>query len=65
MKKFVISSTAYESKDEALAQLTEWSENGTLDSKARVYEVKRKYQPVLNKHYTTTLSLDVELEEVE
>lgn len=59
MKKYVISSTEFESKDEAMAQIAEWAEGGTLDSKARVYEVKRKYQPVLSK------SVDVELMEVE
>lgn len=57
MKKYVISSTEFESKDEAMAQIAEWAEDGTLDSRARVYEVKRTYQPAF--------SIDVKLVEVE
>lgn len=56
-KKFVISSTEFDTKDEAIAQIAEWDEDGTLDSRARVYEVKRTYQPAF--------SIDVKLVEVE
>jgi len=46
-KKYVISSSVFDSKDEALEQLQAWLDRDNLDEDAKVYEVKKVYKPVL------------------
>jgi hypothetical protein len=45
MKTYCVSSTTFESLEEAEDCLAEWAENKTLCSDARVYEVKKSYYP--------------------
>ena len=43
--KYVISSSVFTSKKKALEQIAEWARNGTLDDRAKIYEVKKSYRP--------------------
>ena len=42
---YVVSSREFKSLKEAEKQIIEWDEEGELDLDARVYEVKRVYEP--------------------
>lgn len=44
-KTYCVSSTTFESLEEASDQLAEWAENKTLSLVAKVYEVKKSYYP--------------------
>ena len=50
-KLYVISSKKFRSLSGALAQMKKWKEQGTLDSKATIYEIKKviKRKPLMNK----------------
>ena len=53
--KYVISSSEFKSKKEALERIQDWDVLGTLDPNARVYSVKDIFEPVVK----------IELEKVE
>lgn len=44
---YVISSTEFDTKREAIEQLEEWGEAGDLDNDARVYKVSKSYMPIV------------------
>jgi len=47
MAKYVVSSTSFETKKEAVDQLKKWFDGDTLDPEAMVYEVKKSFEPVI------------------
>ena len=44
--KFVISSSEFKTKKEAVKQLKKWHDNDDLCPNAKVYSVKEEYKPV-------------------
>jgi len=44
--KYVISSAEFRSKKKALEQIIEWEADGTLDPNAKVYLIKKTFEPV-------------------
>ena len=59
--KYVISSATFTSKKKAVGQLEEWLREGTLDEKAKVYQVKKEFIPVVVKKVVVK---KIELKEV-
>ena len=47
MKLYCVSSTQFETLDEANEKLQAWFEDGVLDAEAAVYEVKKVFRPVI------------------
>ena len=47
MVKYVISSSSFETKKEAVDQLMEWFDVDTLDPEAMVYEIKKSFKPIM------------------
>lgn len=44
MAKYVISSNVFDTKKEAIEQLEEYLDFGTLDENAKVYEIKKTFK---------------------
>ncbi len=44
--KYVLSSSHFDSKEEALEKLREWEEDGTLEEETKVYKVSKIYEVV-------------------